>query len=515
MLIVIAYALVLECQQHSRRIRVKYKLLSLLLILSLVANSTLAFAADTVSPLLNGQKHYYSVQLRSDEQALVYGKIIFEAGDTAQKSIELKLPEGISVSNLSAQQILAKSTTRTCTVYETQNDWRERTQTDVLSPTGASPTYEQSRNCITYNEYGINDDFDFDKDTSSSSHGYYSPSYYSTRSSVYEYKDIDVKQDGQTLTFTLPNEIKPHKQGSILVSYTSSDFVSGFFGRFSYEFRTLIAAQMIERATVAINFDEDLYSEQSTQKRVSESASDGAGIAQGADSAQSYRSDSMDDTQLGIGRGGRYVQTQGKMLPGDTLAVKGDFATRSILLADTEIAIALILLVIIAAGILSYRRYRKAHPRAAAAAASGTTATSPRWWRSTVTIRNEEVHIARNVRSSVIAITATAVGIWLVSMLFLPSVDDYSSSEITNTVFPIMYVTSTAAIILFGLIIIPGLEALRHGVRQAYAWAILHIATILVITVVLWLVLSAFINEPAYDSPMPYSGDYSPGILNE
>ena len=67
--------------------------------------------AGAESVLLNGQKQYYTVQLRSDKQAIVYARIIFEnpSADKSLTNYEFTLPKGITIHNESAQQILAKT----------------------------------------------------------------------------------------------------------------------------------------------------------------------------------------------------------------------------------------------------------------------------------------------------------------------------------------------------------------------------------------------------------------------
>jgi hypothetical protein len=482
----------------------KHKVTLLVLALWLALAAVLPQTAQAASTLLAGQKHYYSVQLRSDEQAVVYGKIIFEAGDTEQNKLELKLPEGVSAANLSAQQILAKSTNKTCVVYETYQDWRSRQTTSTPSTTGASPLYEQTKRCITYDDSTYDEDYDYDKNMSSGNDDYYSLSYYTTRSTDYEYKDIEIKQNGQALSFELPTAVKAHKQGSILVSFTSSDFVSGNLGYFTYAFRTLIANQMIDNSTVAINFDDDLYSSQSTQTRTSEVSKSSNDLAGGANSAKSgYQSSSTDDTQLGVGRAGRYIQTQGKMLPGDTLEVKGTYATKPILLYGKQIIIGLVLLFGAIVATLWYRRYRKAHPRPVSSSSSDAPIKTS-WWRASLPANPGMLSVGQMVSSSAVSVLATAVGIWVVSVLFLSNTENYSSNSMVDYLYPVLYAVCLVSIALFGLVIIPGLNALKHGVGQAHIWALLHVITIVGISLILWALLMGISSggdsvSPGYD----------------
>jgi len=469
------------------------------------------FGVGTIAPhnasavsLINGQKHYYSVQLRSDKQAIVYGKVIFSAEKSEEKSrLTLRIPEGVNVSNLTAQQLLAKSQPGQCKTYETYNEWLQRqsgeqTTTRSSSSSVSADSYERTKRCLDYTGEGsYNEDYDYDTNTISSN-DYYSPYYYIDRDSSFDYEDIKITQNGQSLQFELPRAIKPEKQGAFLLSFTTSDYVDGALGYYNYSFRTLIADSLIESTSVGIDFDDDLYSSQATQKRstemgtTSQSSSDQS-IREGVSSAKS-----VNETQQNVGKGGRYIKTQGKMLPGDTFEVRGTFATNPILLMGKQIGI---LIVMLLAGVLLYlwyRRYRKSHPKSAPAVVSTNTGDSEQRLADTRTrtswlpqppATDGLVTLPEMIKVSLVSIFATIFGVWVVTILLMDG-QMYNASGITGVLSAVLLVAAVLTIALFGLIIIPGLNILRYGVKQAYAWSLVHFVTLLIIIFVLASLLS-------------------------
>ena len=61
--------------------------------------------ANAANNLLGGQKHYYTVQLRSDKQAIVYARIIFEnpSSNDELSTYEFTLPKEVTTANLATQ----------------------------------------------------------------------------------------------------------------------------------------------------------------------------------------------------------------------------------------------------------------------------------------------------------------------------------------------------------------------------------------------------------------------------
>ena len=187
-----------------------------------------------------------------------------------------------------------------------------------------------------------------------------------SQDSKIDYVDLKQTSSGNSYTVTLSTPVQPKKQGSVLVSFTTDNFISGgLLGRYDYNVRTLLTKQMVDRATVAVNFDDDMFTREATGKRTYETSptSSSSNLALGADSANgAYQSKSMDTLIGGIGQGGMYIISQSFLLPGDTLSVAGVFGTNRVVLYSTEILIGLLVLALLAIAIWRYTVWRKKHP---------------------------------------------------------------------------------------------------------------------------------------------------------
>lgn len=451
--------------------------------------------------LLGGQKHFYTVQLRSDAQALVYAKIIFEnTGQEPLSTYRFTLPDGVTADNLAIQQILAhKMGPQECKTYETLQEWRIRASQNRYLPSDSS--YEAEKRCLVPADTApaYDEDFDFEKNMSSST-DYYYYSYYQRLDNTYEYKDIEPKQEGTTYTVTLPTEIKAKKQGAVLISFSTKNFVSQSLGQYAFTVRTLKTEQMIDSATVAINFDEDVYSRDSVkQQRTSSSpTSSKADVLEGASAAQGYQSDSTDILQLSVGRGGTFVQRQTKMLPGDMMSVRGVYATEKAFLFLNEILASVLLVVLL--GILLWRwvlRERKHRASAPlvkkeavkvtklAETPSASLAASP----ITATL------VKRGFAISGVSIVGTlVVGAVIGSMLDTLS---YSGQFVSTFLIP----AGVMAFVAMGLFVAPLLFALRYGATSAFVWSLIHAALLVVALVLIWVVINTATSSSNYSYP--------------
>lgn len=463
----------------------------------------LPYSASASSLLLGGQHHYYTIQMRSDEQTIVYAKIIFEAAPTEDRdSVVLSLPSGVTADNLSSQQILAKSDEKKCEVYETYDEWYAdslySSSTTQYGEEYLESVYQSRKTCVQYATGSTYDeDFDYVGDMESST-AYYSPYYYSYSSTddEYEYKEAEINKDGQQLTISLPNSVKASKQGALLISFTTRDFISGFLGRYTYKFHSLIADQSIEESTVAVNFDDDLYSREAEQSRTSDSGISllSGNAASGVAQSESYSSRSTDNLQNGIGQGGRYTQTQGKMLPGDTLEVRGVFATSPYMLMLKEFIITLIVLALIVSGIIFYRRWRKKHPKAARVSANSESTApdeAPRKWYHP-TLMSDDAHYSSSIgmlKLSLESIGAVAI-IGIVFSFIMQMLTSATYSSVSSAILAIVTVIVVIVVMLFGLVIIPLLTMLPHGIQKLKIWAFIQTGCILAVLLIIALLAS-------------------------
>lgn len=345
-----------------------YKKISALVIAFVMA--AIPALQTSAMSLIATEKQYYTVQLRSDNRTLNYAKIIFENSSSSDelKSYTFSAPQGLKISSVGAQQVLAKPKSGSvCKTYETLDQWRDRQLYfyNGYSTTQLQQEYERGKKCLEYETSGeYDEDFDYDNNMSGSN-SYYYYSYYQKPDDGFNYSDLELKQNGSDYTVELEKPIKPKKQAAILVSFVGEGEISGFLGHYTYEYKTLVSKQMVSKATVAINFDEGMYSREASQKRtVEKSTMSSDNMAMGASAADSYESKSVDDIWGNIGQGGTYVKTQTNLMPGDVMRVKGVFAESPWQLFLKEIGVSLLLLIALGIGsVFGYRWYRKKHPK--------------------------------------------------------------------------------------------------------------------------------------------------------
>ena len=461
-----------------------------------------AHAATT--NLLAGQKQYYTVMMRSDKQSLVYAKVTFENSSATEDltSFSFTLPDDVAVSNLTVQQILAKETTRSCKTYETYDAYKSRV---TYAYQYTQDYYNQNKICLMYDETSAYDeDFDFDTNMSGTTEYYYYD-YYLRRSAdnKFEYKDLTPKQTGQTYTVELPTPIHAKKQGAVLVAYTSKSYISGALGRFTYDFQTFTAKELVSKAVVAINFDDELYSRlTSSARQVSTAAVSSGAEGVGLDSSTSYESKAVDEIQTGIGRGGRYVKEKAQLLPGETFSVQGVFATSMFMLYAPTILWSLLTVALLAAGgWFGYRFYRRKHPRVAKAAKTGATDknTSAAGEKTMLT---SGITLKSALLVSLAAIGASvAVVLLVIGLLALIGLHD-SYNGFANSI--ILMAVCLALIVLF---VIPFVYVLaRYGAHSTFKWLVYHIVVLLTVLVVICCVYALVDSPSSSIMPCIYDG---------
>lgn len=454
----------------------------LLLLIAAIALVLPVAPARAESTLLNGQKHYYTVQLRTDKRAIVYARIIFENPSSSDNlsTYEFSLPSGVSVQDLSAQQILAKSTdTPDCKTYETIAEWQTRTGKSY-----SVSAYDSGRICAeSYPAAAYDDSYDYGSDAAAST-SYYYYSYYQSRDTKYSYADATLKNDDTNYTITLPEPVKPNKQGSLLLSFTTGDFVSGgFWGRYDYNVRTLLAKQMVDTSTVAINFDNDMYSREAKQERTYQTTTSAADVASGVSAASTSKS--TDNLVQSIGRGGMYVKTQSALLPGDVLSVTGVFSTNAVMLYSTEIIISLLVLAAIVFAAFRYRAWRKKHPRSKSEASENEPVKGP---------VDSSTHLSATVwRHIAITSTASIIGTAVLLLVFASAVTQASYGSGVST-----FITAFGLItaVIFGALALPALFMARYGVKTVFKWALVQFIAIVMLLLIFLLFIP--VSETTY-----------------
>lgn len=264
-------------------------LLSFFGLVALTIISPTVFAAE--NSLLFGQKQAYSVVVRADKKAVVYGKVIVNnPEEVAMKTTTFALPSGVNANDLAVLQIIPP---QQCTEYDTAD----------------------AKKCIKYESR----EYDFEQ----SYYGYYDyyPGNINQRA---KYQQVEYKKSDSRYTLQLPSPIEGQKQGAYIVAYTTEDFTSGVMGFYSLNFKTLVVPEPVQQVTVSIDVDSDLYTK---EKRSSvdyvDGKSDISALQEAKDQAAPSRN--IDEIQGLIGSGGIITKTGKSLAPNETFVVKADF----------------------------------------------------------------------------------------------------------------------------------------------------------------------------------------------
>lgn len=482
--------------------------------------------------LVPNETHYYTVQLRSDKRALNYARIVFENknSESDQDTYKFSLPKGTKVQNLSAQQVLAKKgkddASLPCKAYESYEEWYARTSQGLSSnskfqsPTGLQGVYDRDKVCIQYEDATVSpydEDYDYNNNISSNMYSYRYYNYYDRNEGDFDYSDLKLEEKDGEYTVILSSAVKPGKQGSVLISYIAEDLVTSFLGRYDYNYRTLVSTNMVSNVTVAINFDEEMYSREAKQKRASETSSSREGvssnISDGAPAAMPSRS--TDDLLFSVGRGGVYTKTQSNLLPGDVMSVKGTFAEHPVLLFTKEIFITLLVLAaVVIWSILGARHYRKKHPKVPKDLQSGNSDSGDGHVKSGVDM-NSDVNAAPAVLSSPSNIKLGVISLISFFVALVVGVAGAAivgaTAEMFNTswgIYPLIQITWVLFSYIFIAFLLPLAYVLYyHSTNSVFRWAIIQLivfAVLGIFVMILGLMLIAVANGGA---PEPYYYD--------
>ena len=481
------------------------RLLTAMLLVAAVLPISVVKAQD--SSIIPSEKHYYTVQLRSDKRVLNYARIIFENKNDDQdiSTYTFSLPKGISASSLEVKQVLAKKTDaaqKPCKTYESFDEWKTRAGYSYFASYDNASSYYKSlydkqKQCLEYDttapESEYDENFDYFTDISSSQ-SYYNYYYYSQPNSQFDYSNLKIDEKDGEYTVSLAQAVSPGKQGSILVSYVADGMVSGFLGRYSYEYRTLVVKNMVSEAVVAINFDEGMYTRDGAQKRqIETSSSEGTTIQDGLAAAGNASESRATDTVLfNVGKGGVYTKTQSNLLPGDVMSVKGVYAEGPIRLFLKEIVTTLVIIALIFAGwwFLGrryYRSYRSKHSKGSGEPHSDLASdslSSPEDSRSagTVLLSNKEM-----IFVSVKYLVFSAAVIVALFLLF-SGIEAVSSSLSGGRLVPAFWIILIPSL-FFTFFLLPLAHVLIYGGRTAQRWIRIHAIVFVVASLALILIL--------------------------
>lgn len=245
--------------------------------------------SPTQPTLLLGQNHNYSVHFRSNGEAIVTARIVFNnTGDLVKDSFSVDMPE------------------KTYEVYALQQIYSGRCDRYEYSTTPGT-SYNSSK-CVQYTEPD------------------YTQEYYGYSDNSVNYKKSSITQNANKYTFSLPESVKADKSGSIIIAYATKAYTKASWGNTSFDFVNFKVDQRIQKMRVSVSFDDDIYFEgkKSTTTYAPEST---AGLSALADSTGASANSSLKSYVGNVGNGGVLTKEASSLAPGDYYHVKGSFAT--------------------------------------------------------------------------------------------------------------------------------------------------------------------------------------------
>jgi hypothetical protein len=283
-------------------------------------------AAAVSSGLLFGQQHSYTVTMRGNGEAVVLARIEFtNTTDSPQTTFSFEIPGKSAPYELTGFQ---QSYPQTCSRYGTP------VGTPLKSPSAAPNTTTVAPAILPCLEY-------------------YAPDY-SQPSTSAAYQKLSFKQSGQKFDVKLPAPVPSQQSGSLLLSYASKAYADSSFGAHSFNFETIKVNQRIARANVAVEVDSDQFLEGKSTVKYQPNVDSGAISAQAQSAVPSPAA--LNQIAGSIGQNGEIDKSTNDLAPGDTLIVKGRYASSVFLLRLPAFLVTIGLLALVVLLLLLFRK---------------------------------------------------------------------------------------------------------------------------------------------------------------
>jgi hypothetical protein len=271
--------------------------------------------------LFFGQQHNYSVTMRGNGEAVVYGRLLVtNTNEEDQTRFNFEVPDASVSEMIIFQQILEPA----CSLYDYQ---------------------KPDRPCLEYSK----------PDPNSFRYSY----------GNYKYQKVKFEQTDNRFTLEIPEPIKPQESGAIIIGYSARGYVKETFGLHNFVFKTLKVNNRISEARVAVNVDSEFIlkgAKATVDYAQPEISSDAFAIKSGV----SAPSSSLDNVSRQAGTSGALVKQATALAPGDTFEVKGEFAGNRGLLywKEWSASILVLSLILVVAFVLSRWSHKRAqkHP---------------------------------------------------------------------------------------------------------------------------------------------------------
>lgn len=241
--------------------------------------------------LIFGQKHAYSVFVKSNKEAFVFARLALTNPDEAPLT-----KSSFTLSNAKASEMA---------VYQAVLP-QECAQYDRSSG---------SNRCVRYKEPSYTQDYN-----------YYGSSY--GEEEDIEYHKVAYKESDGKYSFDLPKPVEPHKSTAVVVIYATKDYISGSLGRFTFNFETLAVDQRVTESNVAVTAETDFQMknpDKSYDYPYYGGSDSGTGLSAGG-AQSSFTNPDIDSLVYDIGGQGQINKTFKSITPNETAIVKGVFA---------------------------------------------------------------------------------------------------------------------------------------------------------------------------------------------
>ena len=283
--------------------------------------STVAHAQEN---LIFGQKHAYSVYVKSNREAFVFARLVLSNPNETPLTKSSFTLSNAKASEMAIYQVVLP---QQCVRYDYAND-------------GVCREYEEPN-------YEMNNAFLND----------------SNQQDDIEYYQVSFAESDGKYSFQLPKPVDAYKSTAIVAVYATKDYVQGFWGRYSYDFETLAVEQRVLESEVAVSVETD-YALKNADRPVSIYSSgsprstSGGVLQEGISSMDepSFSNPNIDRLVFQIGYGGELTKEFKNVTPNETEKVSGVFAKNWFGLYVYELLTTLIVAAGISYGVVVLRR---------------------------------------------------------------------------------------------------------------------------------------------------------------
>jgi hypothetical protein len=137
-----------------------------------------------------------------------------------------------------------------------------------------------------------------------------------------------ISQGNNDYQVKLPTPVPSQQTSSLLLSYSSLAYTHKSLGAYSFKFQTIQVNQRVSSSNVAVDVDSDQYLEGSSSVSYAPVPNTSA-LSTGAAAPNATALNQISDN---LGSGGEIDKTASDLAPGDTLTVKGRYASSNFLL---------------------------------------------------------------------------------------------------------------------------------------------------------------------------------------